>query len=190
MPPHNNEQTLSLLAQILRTSSPKQGSPRQQALRLLQRCPTLHHILHCSSAALAQQTQLPHAKIIALQAALKLGRLIATKPLPRGQTFSCARQLWEAFGPQLQHLEQETFWILLLDQRNRFLQHRQVSLGSTHRCPVHPTDVFSFALRERARKVVLMHNHPSGDPQPSPEDRMLTKRLESIGKVVGIPILD
>ncbi len=84
----------------------------------------------------------------------------------------------------------ESFFALLLDGRHRILGLRVVSTGSLESAPVHPREVFGPAIREGAAAMVVAHNHPSGDPTPSVEDRMVTERLKQVGELVGIEVLD
>jgi DNA repair protein RadC len=84
----------------------------------------------------------------------------------------------------------ESFFVLLLDGRHRVLGFHVVSTGSLQTAPVHPREVFSAAIREGAAAMVVAHNHPSGDPAPSAEDRAVTERLRRVGDLVGIEVLD
>ncbi len=93
-------------------------------------------------------------------------------------------------APRLAPLPVETFWVVMLDARGRPLGESQVGLGTLSACLVHPREVFAPALRARAASVVLVHNHPSGDPAPSEEDVALTVRLAEVGDLMGIPLLD
>jgi DNA repair protein RadC len=86
--------------------------------------------------------------------------------------------------------DKEHFWVLLLNQRHHYLMHTEVSVGSQSASLVHPREVFGPALREGAAVVVLVHNHPSGNPAPSSEDRELTHRLKSCAELLGINVLD
>jgi DNA repair protein RadC len=84
----------------------------------------------------------------------------------------------------------ESFFVLLLDGRHRILSFRVVSTGSLQSSVVHPREVFAPAIREGAAAIVVAHNHPSGDPTPSAEDRDVTERLREVGQLVGIEVLD
>ena len=86
--------------------------------------------------------------------------------------------------------DKEHFWAILLNAQNHYLLHTQVSVGTQSASLVHPREVLGPALREGACSVILIHNHPSGDPEPSDEDRDLTRRLEAVGELVGIRVLD
>jgi DNA repair protein RadC len=86
--------------------------------------------------------------------------------------------------------DKEHFWVMLLNQRHHYLMHTEVSVGNQSSSLVHPREVFGPAVREGAAVVVLVHNHPSGNPAPSSEDRQLTARLKECGTLLGIEILD
>ena len=85
---------------------------------------------------------------------------------------------------------QEHFVVVALDCRNRLLETKTIGIGSLVACPVEPREVFNFLISVSAAKAVVVHNHPSGDPAPSDEDRVLTRQLKAAGELVGIPIVD
>lgn len=86
--------------------------------------------------------------------------------------------------------EQESFWVVMLDGRSRFLGMEEIARGILNACLIHPREVFAPAIRARAGAVVVVHNHPSGDPSPSEEDLELTDRLVEVGQLIGIPLVD
>ena len=86
--------------------------------------------------------------------------------------------------------DREHFWVVLLNTKHRYLMHTEVSVGTLNAALVQPREVFGPALREGAHCILLTHNHPSGDPAPSPEDRELTTRLKECGKMLGLEALD
>ena len=88
------------------------------------------------------------------------------------------------------NLVQESFQVLTLDSKNRLLSRHLISLGILDTALVHPREVFCAAITDRAAAVVLVHNHPSGDPTPSAEDVRITKQLNDAGKIIGIKVLD
>ena len=88
------------------------------------------------------------------------------------------------------HLQQEQFRVLALDVRLRLIRMKTIAMGSLVACPVEPREVFRFAIQVGAHCVAVAHNHPSGDPSPSPEDRMLTRRLHGVGELVGVRLVD
>jgi DNA repair protein RadC len=93
-------------------------------------------------------------------------------------------------GPRLRDRLQEEFHVLILDARHRVVREVAVTRGTLDASLIHPREVFRLAILESAAAVVLVHNHPSGDPTPSPEDRAVTRQLADAGKAVGIPVLD
>jgi DNA repair protein RadC len=128
--------------------------------------------------------------IAALRAAVELGRRAAAEPLTAGSPVRDAAAVYGHFRGRLPQLEREVFYVLLLDGKNRVHGEVLVSEGSLTAALVHPREVFAPAIREAAAAVILVHNHPSGDPTPSAEDRALTERLRQVGELVGIRVLD
>src|SRR5262249_61634703 len=94
------------------------------------------------------------------------------------------------FLARLPQLDRDVSLALLLDGRNRLRAEIVVSEGTLTTALVHPREVFAPAIRDRAAALILVHNHPSGDPTPSSEDVALTERLRQVGEVVGIRVLD
>jgi DNA repair protein RadC len=82
------------------------------------------------------------------------------------------------------------FTVLLLDTRQRLMREVEVSRGSLNQSLVHPREVYGPAMREAAAAILVVHNHPSGDPTPSREDHDVTRRLVRVGQLVGIPLVD
>jgi len=93
-------------------------------------------------------------------------------------------------GPRLRDLRQEEFHVVLVDARNGVTRTALLTRGTLDASLVHPRDVFRLAILEASAGVILVHNHPSGDPTPSPEDRAVTRQLADAGRAVGIPVLD
>ncbi len=129
-------------------------------------------------------------KSASLLAALELGRRLAARTLHPGDPVRGPADVARHFFPRLRHAPQESFYILLLDGRHRVLSERLVSRGTLTASLVHPREVFRPAVRDASAAMILVHNHPSGDPTPSPEDREVTKRLDRAGELMGIPVLD
>jgi DNA repair protein RadC len=126
----------------------------------------------------------------ALSAAFALGRRAARMEWVRADPVRCGREVFEFFRARLRGLRKETFYALLLDGKNRLLREERVSEGTLTSSLVHPREVFAPAVRESAAALIVVHNHPSGDPTPSPEDREVTRRLRAAGEIVGIRVLD
>ena len=92
--------------------------------------------------------------------------------------------------PHLRYEQKEHFAVLLLNTKNHILGLRDVSIGSLSASVVHPREVFAMAIRYAAASMILVHNHPSGDPNPSREDLAITDRLVKAGRILDIPVLD
>jgi DNA repair protein RadC len=125
-----------------------------------------------------------------LLAMFELARRFSEERLLPGAVFRSAEDVFKHFHLRLRDAKQEHFYLVLLDTRHRFQGEAAISQGTIERALVHPRDVFGAAVRERAGAVVVVHNHPSGDPTPSPEDINVTQRLAEAGALLGIPLLD
>jgi DNA repair protein RadC len=130
------------------------------------------------------------AKAAQLKAAVELGKRSLATPLSIGTRIESSESLFQYYYPRLRDLRHELFLIVLLDAKHAIIRDQTVSQGSLTLSIVHPREVFNLAVKESAAAVIFIHNHPSGDPQPSPEDRVLTTRLVQAGEVLGIPVLD
>lgn len=106
-----------------------------------------------------------------------------------GERFTAPRQIFD-WMKSLQDETKESFITLHLDGKNKVLCMEVVSIGSLNQAIVHPREVFKTALLSNAAAMILIHNHPSGDPEPSKEDREITRRLKEAGEILGIKILD
>jgi DNA repair protein RadC len=129
-------------------------------------------------------------RVVVLRAALELGRRAATRRPVQAAPVRSGRDVYAHYRGRLPQLTRETFWVLLLDGRNRLRDELCVSVGTLTAALVHPREVFGPALRAGAASVILVHNHPSGDPAPSVEDVDLTRRLVQAGDLVGVAVLD
>lgn len=178
-----------LIALLLRT-----GNGRRDALalgaRLLQRYGGLAGLAVGSAAELAQEDGMGPVKSATLVAALELGRRMAARRLRSGDPVRGPADVFRHFHPRLRDARCERFLLLLLDGRHRMLREVAISQGTLTASLVHPREVFRPALREAAAAVVLVHNHPSGDPTPSREDQEITRRLAEAGELLGIPVVD
>lgn len=129
------------------------------------------------------------ARAAQMLAALELGRRIQTSKDPRPR-LATPRQIYDFMLPELSTLRREVFHVLCLSARNVLLQNARISEGTQSACPVDPRDVFRVALASKASALVLVHNHPSGDPHPSGMDLSMTRQLVAGAQLLGLKVLD
>jgi DNA repair protein RadC len=172
-----------LLALILGTGSGRL-SARAAALSLAEAMPVAE-LAWAPAEALAGRPGIGPARAAAIAAAFELGRRGAWAPPRRGERCLDPARVHELMR-HAAHAERECFHVVLLDVRGRLIRAAQVAEGSLTQCPVSPRDALRPAVREGAHGVVFVHNHPSGDPSPSPEDLDLTERLRAAAEVVGV----
>jgi len=122
--------------------------------------------------------------------ALELGRRAAAEPRELNGRIRGPRDVFQRMGPVMRDLRQEEFHALLLNTQHRVIRDVLVTRGILDASLIHPREVFRTAIVESAAGVILVHNHPSGDPTPSREDRAVTVQLSSAGRAIGIPVLD
>jgi DNA repair protein RadC len=131
------------------------------------------------------------AKATRLSAAFELGRRaqcgVLGAVLPRVQSY---QEVVEWARPRLATLEHEEVWLLVLDGQNALKSTRRIAQGGMHGCALTTRDVLAPALRDGASAIVLVHNHPSGNPQPSPEDLSMTRTIADACEIVGVPLFD
>jgi DNA repair protein RadC len=130
------------------------------------------------------------ARAAQILAAVELGRRTLTRPLRERVQIVNARSAAEFLLPQYGSRSVEQFGILLLDTKHRVIRTLVLSVGTVDASIVHPREVFGAAAAAGAAALVLFHNHPSGDPRPSPDDVELTRRLAAAGVLMGIDVID
>jgi DNA repair protein RadC len=157
---------------------------RAAALALLEAVP-MAELAWAAPDAIAAWPGVGQARAAVVAAAFELGRRGAWAPPQRGERCLDPRRVFELMR-HAAHAEREGFHVVLLDVRGRLLRSVQVAEGSLSQCPVSPRDALRPAVREGAHGVVFCHNHPSGDPSPSPDDVDLTERLRAAAELVGV----
>ncbi len=130
------------------------------------------------------------ARAVALHAALELGRRMTLETREDGAPVRSPRDVVAAFAPRLQDLPVEEFHVAILNAQHRLERDVLITRGLLDTSLVHPREVFREAIAERAAAIVLVHNHPSGDPTPSAADRAITEQLVAAGRLLDIPVHD
>lgn len=178
-----------LLAIILRTGRSRRTAV-EVAMDLLRQFDGLTGIADATPLELDGVLGLGPAKAAQVKAAIELGRRILSGPGRDRGRFRSSQDVYSRYGREMAILKKEVFKSVLVDSKHRFIREETVSIGSLNLNIVHPREVFKAAIRDSAAAVILLHNHPSGDPSPSLEDRELTKRLAEAGVLLGIEVLD
>ncbi len=180
-----------LLALILRSGHAGNGSSALDLSRqLLNRFGSLRAMVSATATELCEEPGIGPAKAAEILALGELARRFAATPLAPGTRFTSSQQVFAHFHERLRDLKKEVFLTLMLDSKNRVLRELQISEGSLNASIVHPREVFQPVIRESAAAVLFVHNHPSGDPEPSREDLELTTRLRDAGALMGVRVLD
>jgi DNA repair protein RadC len=182
----SDAQLLAILLRIGRRNS----SAVEVAMDLLRQLDGLQGLSNRSVEELCRIPGVGPAKAAQLKAAIELGKRVLAAPLSSGTKIASSAELFRHYYPLLRDLRREVFKIVLLDAKHAIVREATVSEGSLTVSIVHPREVFNLAVRESAAAVIFVHNHPSGDPSPSEEDRVLTARLVAAGELLGIQVLD
>mgnify|MGYP006281786389 CR=1 FL=1 len=151
------------------------------------------NIAALASASVSELCSLPgigQAKAVELRAAFSLAKRLQQSIGPERARIDSPANVADALREIFRGKQQEEFHVLLLDTKNYILKDLCVTIGLLDRSQVHAREVFRQAIRENCSRVVLVHNHPSGDPTPSAQDISCTRNLVSAGNIVGIEVLD
>jgi len=190
-----------LLAILIETGQPAQGSrPARSALDiatdLMKRfsgprgAPSLRRVMTSSVAELCTVPGIGPAKATKILAALDLGRRAVEEARGDRERIRSAADVYALMHLRMRDLPHEEFHVILLSTQNEVVRDMQITRGTLDASLVHPREVFRCAISEVAANLILVHNHPSGDPTPSAEDRAVTRQLRSAGRIVGIEVLD
>ena len=181
--------TAELIAILLRSGVAGE-SVLHLAERLLARYGGLTGLAQASFAELCQEKGIGPAKVTQIKAALELGRrLLVASPQERPQVRSPADAA-NLLMLEMSLLAQEQMRVILLDSKNRVLAIPTIYQGSLNTSLVRVGELFREAIRQNCAAIIVVHNHPSGDPTPSPEDVLVTKQIVEAGKLLDIEVLD
>ncbi len=178
-----------LLSLLLRTGTPGR-SAADVGSDLLATFGSLDALSRAHPEELVREAGIGPAKAAALLAAFELGRRAQATHPARRPVIRTPRDVAALLGAEMRHLDREHFRAILLNTRHEVLDVASVAIGGLDSAPIHPREVFKDAIRRSAAAVVVVHNHPSGTPEPSVDDLRITARLRDAGRVVGIEVLD
>lgn len=180
--------SVELLAIILRT-----GTRKMSALDLangLLKSYNLKKLSQLSVAELSRLQGIKAAKACQIAACFELAKRLCNYNAEPRPKIKNSQDVYALLSPHASGLKKECFKCLYLSTKNQLLKEETISVGTLNASVVHPREVFRGAIQESAASIILVHNHPSGDPQPSNDDIELTKKLFESGKLIGINVLD
>jgi DNA repair protein RadC len=181
--------TTELVAIILRVGVGGE-SALDMARRLLTTYDGLPGLARASFAQLEAERGLGKAKTAQLKAALELGRRMLLATPEDRLVIRSPSDVAQILIAEMAHLEQEHFQVLYLDTRNRLLGSETVYVGTLNASHIRVAEIFRDAVKRNCAAIIVAHNHPSGDPSPSPEDVEVTRQLIAAGKLLSIELLD
>lgn len=176
---------VELLASILQT-----GNALTHAHALVERFGDLPGLAQAEIVEIVQVPGIGKAQAARIKAALELGRRVLTAEYDDKYQIHSPGDVAHLLMLTMSHLEQEHFVVLYLDTRNRVIEQETLYKGTLNTSIVRVGEVFRGAIRRQCAGIIVAHNHPSGDPNPSPEDVALTRRLVDAGKLVEVDVLD
>ncbi len=182
--------TAELLAILIGTGPVGSSAPEVAAALLARVGPELAQVARRTPAELAVVPGVGRAKAARVVAALEVGRRLLEEARPDRTRIRSPADVFRWFAPRLGDLAAEEFHVLALDSQSGVLRDMLVTRGILNSSLVHPREVFRGAIAEAAAGIIVVHNHPSGDPTPSADDRAVTRQLVEAGKVLDLPVYD
>ncbi|MBU4252832.1 MAG: DNA repair protein RadC [Candidatus Omnitrophica bacterium] len=159
------------------------------AQKLLSQFGSLQKLAEASIEELSSIKGIGLAKATQIKAVFEIGRRISTQAPPyKNKELTDPKKVYQLIKSKLKDYQKEHFYIIVLNSRNHSVA--EVSVGSLNASIVHPREVFAEAIKNKAASVIFVHNHPSGDPEPSEGDLLTTKRLVEAGKILEIEVVD
>jgi DNA repair protein RadC len=180
---------VELIAILLGTGS-RQDSVLGLARRMLVMCDGLAGLSKLSPQEITKLHGVGQAKAATIGAALELGKRIQLQTGTKRKIIRCPRDIADLLMPRLRFESKEKFMVVLLSTKNHVLATPTISVGTLNASIVHPRELFREAINNSAASVILVHNHPSGDPQPSQEDVALTAKMVEAGRLLDIAVVD
>lgn len=179
-----------LIAILLRTGV-KGKSVVNVAQELLTKEKNLANLASKSVAALQKNNGIGKDKAATLSAAFEIARrILSQQKYLSDKKITSPQDIAEELIPILRDENKEQFIVICLNKSNKIIRKEVISVGSLDSSVVHPREIFKVAVENNAASIILIHNHPSGNPQPSNEDISITKKLVEAGKMMDIPVFD
>lgn len=179
-----------LIAIIIRTGSRTESAVELSKELLSRDNRGLVYLRDTTLQELMETKGIGECKASQILAAIELGKRINFLYALDKVKINQPNTISDLFMDEMRYLQKEHFRIVLLDTKNQIIVTEEISVGTLNASIVHPRDVFKVAIKRNANSIILIHNHPSGDPAPSREDINITNRLADVGNLVGIKVLD
>ena len=179
-----------LLAILLRTGT-KGNSVISIAQKMVKNDGDLSKIATRTLESLTKESGIGKDKAATLLAAFELGRRVQSQQkMFSNKKITSPEDIAKTFIPILRHDLKEKFIVVCLNSAKRVIKHETISIGNLNSSVVHPREIFKVAIDCSSASIILIHNHPSGNPEPSNEDISITKKIIEVGKVMDIPVFD
>ena len=177
-----------LLAILIRTGT-KQFNAIQLGKAIIEKADNIRYLQNITIEELESINGIGKTKAVQIKAALELGNRIASYK-PAKYKIKNPWDIYKYYMESLRYQYKEIFKVVLLNTKNEIITDVDISMGTLNSSLVHPREVFSEAIRRSSNKIILLHNHPSGNAEPSKEDKSVTNRLKECGELIGIEVID
>lgn len=178
-----------LLAILLRVGT-KEENAISLAHTILKQEQGLRYLVDSKVEQMACIKGIGRAKASQIKAAIELGKRLAAFELGVDKPVKCPRDVADLLMEEMRYLKKEHMKLVLLNIKCNLISVEEISVGSLNASIVHPREVFNPAIRKSSASIIMVHNHPSGDPTPSSEDEAITARIDEAGKLIGIELVD
>ena len=177
-----------LLAILIRTCT-KQFNAIQLGKAIIEKADNIRYLQNITIEELESINGIGKTKAVQIKAALELGNRIASYK-PAKYKIKNPWDIYKYYMESLRYQYKEIFKVVLLNTKNEIITDVDISMGTLNSSLVHPREVFREAIRRSSNKIILLHNHPSGNAEPSKEDKSVTNRLKECGELIGIEVID
>ncbi len=179
-----------LLAILLRTGS-KDESALDISRKIIKKFRTFRNMANADMQLWNEFKGIGKAKLAQIKAAIEIGRRFGEEEIGNGNIqIKSSRDAVKVLMPRMRDLKKEVFKVLFLDSKNRIIENKEIEAGIVNQAMPYMRKIFELAFRHFASSIICAHNHPSGDPAPSIEDKMFTKRLKTTAEALNLKLLD
>lgn len=182
----SNEELLAIVLQSGNKSTPVM----QLAENMLKEVDGLYGLKTVKIEELMNLNGIGTVKAVQIKAIVELGKRLALSTQEKYGKIYSSQQIGERLIEEMKDLTQEHFMVFYLNAKNEIIKKETIFIGTLNQSIAHPREIFHLAVRYSASRLIIVHNHPSGNPEPSDQDEIFTERLVSCGKMMGIEILD